>query len=114
MICFLKYRGLGSKPVESVRDFSVISGEFGLSPKSPIAVNTEDVDLLVMWLLLLTPFNWCGICSSGIPASQQENRCQLQCHLQSVPVGNKRINSSAQVYLITSVTLLAMLNSNKY
>lgn len=73
-----------SKFSESFRDFLVISVGFGLDHKSPIVVNTEYVkqtDLLVMWLLLLTPFSLCGFCPLFLlnpPASQQENRCHLQ------------------------------------
>lgn len=74
-----------SKFIESIRDFLVIFVGFGLDHKSSVVVvNTEDVkqtDLLVMWLLLLTPFNVCGFCPLFVldpPASQQENRCHLQ------------------------------------
>lgn len=87
----------------------MISVGFGLDHKSPIVVNTEDVkqaDLLVMWLLLLTPFNICGFCLLfvlDLPGSQQEKQMSLAI-LFSSPAENKGINSSAQVYLITLVT----------
>jgi len=67
-----------SKPIESIRDFSVISVGFGLGPKSQTAVNSKGVkqtDLLVMWLLLLPPFDSCGICPvfllDPLPASRK-------------------------------------------